>query len=124
MSNRITLPAQLRPLSGDRDIIKLSQPVPAENVGDLAEQPAWTLRLLLDALEVECPTIKARLLDTNGNLNRFINLYVNEEDCKFIAERQQRKPVGDVPKPEELNPLDIKLNGYEDIAILPAIAGG
>ncbi|NET35462.1 MAG: MoaD/ThiS family protein [Cyanothece sp. SIO1E1] len=61
---------------------------------------------LLDALEQNCPGIKARLCDDKGDLRRFINFYVNNEDIRFL----------DGPK--------TSLQAGDEVSIVPAVAGG
>lgn len=57
-------------------------------------------------LERQFPGLKDRLVDDSGELRRFINIYVNEEDIRFL---QGRKTV--------LKETDV-------VSIVPAIAGG
>jgi molybdopterin converting factor small subunit len=64
-----------------------------------------TVRDAIDALEKKCPGIKDRLLDEKG-VRRFVNLYVGDEDVRF------------------LDGLDTKLTSGTEISIVPAIAGG
>jgi len=61
---------------------------------------------IIASLEQQFPGIKERLCDPNGQLRRFINVYVNEEDIRF------------------LEGSDTKLKDGDDISIIPAIAGG
>ena len=64
-----------------------------------------TVRDVVEALEKKAPGIKERLLDEKG-VRRFINLYVGDEDVRF------------------LDGLDTKLTSGTEISIVPAIAGG
>ena len=64
-----------------------------------------TVREAIDALEKKCPGIKDRLLDEKG-VRRFVNLYVGDEDVRF------------------LDGLETKLASGTEISIVPAIAGG
>lgn len=57
-------------------------------------------------LEKSFPGIKERLCDPDGNLRRFINVYVNEEDIRFLEGAATKVKDGD------------------DVSIIPAIAGG
>ena len=57
-------------------------------------------------LERQFPGLRDRLMDEKGELRRFINLYVNEEDVRFLDGRSTNLKDGDT------------------VAILPAIAGG
>lgn len=123
MSNTITLPHQLRSLAGNRDHLKIVTGM------KLADDETRTLGSILDAADLEAPGIKDRLLDTEGKLRRFVNIYVDGEDSRILADKQDKleRKAGDHtdPIPGTINnPLDIKLTGYEEIAILPAMAGG
>ncbi len=64
------------------------------------------IREVLDALEANCPGIKARICDEQGNLRRFVNFYVNSEDIRF------------------LNGTDTPLADGDEVSIVPAVAGG
>lgn len=61
---------------------------------------------LLAGLEKQYPGIKERLCDAEGKLRRFVNVYVNEEDIRFLQGQETALKSGD------------------DISIIPAIAGG
>src|SRR3989338_1464445 len=61
---------------------------------------------MLAALEKNHPGIKERLCDGEGKLRRFVNVYVNEEDIRFLQGQ------------------DTALKDGDDISIIPAIAGG
>lgn len=87
----VRIPTPLRKLSNDRDEVEVS----ASNVAEM-----------IDMLEEECPGIKDRICDEDGNVRRFINLYVNNEDIRF------------------LNGKDTDLNENDTVSIIPAIAGG
>jgi molybdopterin synthase sulfur carrier subunit len=63
------------------------------------------LSALIDDLESSHPGIKERLID-NGDLRRFINVYVNDEDVRFLGG------------------LDAALSDGDQIVVLPAVAGG
>ena len=65
------------------------------------------------SIEVRVPTIlrsftglRARLVTEEGSLHRFVNVYVNDEDVRFLGA------------------LDAKLNSGDTVTILPAVAGG
>lgn len=87
----VRIPTPLRRLTGDKDEVALN----AKNVGNLVEE-----------LEKQYPGVKERLCDENGNLRRFINVYVNNEDIRFLEGMKT-----------ELKESDI-------VSIIPAIAGG
>jgi MoaD family protein len=65
-----------------------------------------TLSEVLDSLDSSYPGIKSRVLDDSGELRRFVNVYVDNDDVRF-AEGLQTK---------------IKDGGQ--ISIIPAVAGG
>ena len=64
-----------------------------------------SLSALIDDLEVNHPGIKDRLID-NGDLRRFVNVYVNDEDVRFIGG------------------LGAELSDGDQVVVLPAVAGG
>ena len=70
------------------------------------ECSAGSIKELIDALENNCPGIKARLCDDGGKLRRFLNFYVNEEDIRFLENQETELSDGD------------------EISIVPAVAGG
>ena len=63
------------------------------------------LSALIDDLEASHPGIKDRLIE-NGDLRRFVNVYVNDEDVRFIGG------------------LDAELSDGDQVVVLPAVAGG
>jgi sulfur-carrier protein len=63
------------------------------------------LSALIDDLESSHPGIKDRLLE-NGDLRRFVNVYVNDEDVRFIGG------------------LEAVLSDGDQVVVLPAVAGG
>lgn len=86
----VRIPTPLRALTGGEDEVKAS----GRTVGEVIE-----------ALEKRFPGVRDRLLDDKG-VRRFVNIYVGEEDIRF------------------LDGLKTELKGGEEIAIVPAIAGG
>ncbi len=65
-----------------------------------------TVQDLLQDLDRQYPGLKDRLCDPNGRLRRFVNVYVNEEDIRFL--KQESTPLKD----------------GDEVSIIPAIAGG
>jgi sulfur-carrier protein len=65
-----------------------------------------TVRELLDDLDRRHPGIGGQLLTDGGALHRFVNVYVNDEDVRFLGA------------------LDAKIGEGDVVAILPAVAGG
>jgi molybdopterin synthase sulfur carrier subunit len=76
------------------------------NNSELVAVEAGTVKEMLDALEKQHPGIKERICDEQGNVRRFVNVFVNEEDIRFQEN------------------LDTKLSAGTEVSILPAIAGG
>jgi molybdopterin converting factor small subunit len=64
------------------------------------------LAAVLDDLEANHPGIKARVLDDAGDLRRFVNVYVGNEDVRFLEGLATATPDG------------------VQISIIPAVAGG
>ncbi|MFH0732603.1 MAG: MoaD/ThiS family protein [Candidatus Omnitrophota bacterium] len=64
------------------------------------------IKELIDDLEKSFPGLKERLCDETGKIRRFINIYVNEEDVRFLKQDNTLLKDGD------------------EVSIIPAIAGG
>ena len=64
-----------------------------------------TLAGLIDDLESSHPGIKDRLID-EGDLRRFVNVYINDEDVRFLGG------------------LEAGLSDGDQVVVLPAVAGG
>jgi len=86
----VRIPTPLRTLTGGADEVPVA---------------ATTVREALDNLEKKHPGLKERLLDEKG-VRRFVNIYANEEDIRF------------------LDNLDTSLKEGDSVSIVPAIAGG
>jgi molybdopterin converting factor small subunit len=65
-----------------------------------------TLSQVLDSLDTGYPGIKARILDDQGALRRFVNVYVGNDDVRF------------------LDALDTPTPDGTQISVIPAVAGG
>jgi sulfur-carrier protein len=65
-----------------------------------------TVGELIEALEARHPGFRGRLLDDSGDLRRFVNVYVNDEDVRFQQGLHTAVPEG------------------SQVAIIPAVAGG
>ena len=65
-----------------------------------------TVATLVEELEQQYPGIKKSLCDDSGELRRFVNVYVNEEDIRFLEGK------------------DTPINEGDAVSIVPAIAGG
>ncbi|MBT94847.1 MAG: molybdopterin synthase sulfur carrier subunit [Acidimicrobiaceae bacterium] len=64
------------------------------------------LRELLDQLRPEYPDFVNRVLDEDGNLQRFVNIFLDDEDVRFLGG------------------LDTQLEEGQTLSIVPAVAGG
>ena len=67
---------------------------------------AATLAELIDKVDAEHPGIRGRVLDDNGKLRRFVNVYVGEDDVRFAQGLETPTPDG------------------VTVSIIPAVAGG
>jgi sulfur-carrier protein len=65
-----------------------------------------TLAALFDDLDARYTGLKARVVTDEGTLHRFVNVYINDEDVRFIGG------------------LEAKLSDGDSVTILPAVAGG
>jgi sulfur-carrier protein len=65
-----------------------------------------TVSALVDDLDAHHPGIKARLVTESGDLHRFVNVYVNDEDVRFTGS------------------LETAVKDGDSVTILPAVAGG
>ncbi|ANH36979.1 Sulfur carrier protein CysO [Nocardioides dokdonensis FR1436] len=76
--------------------------------GGASEVPAsgTTLAEVLDDLEAHHAGIRARILDDNGALRRFVNVYVGNEDVRFLEDLATPTPDG------------------VQVSVIPAVAGG
>jgi sulfur-carrier protein len=70
------------------------------------ELEAASVAALVEALEAKFPGIRARLCDDSGKLRRFLNIYVNSEDIRFLDNESTSLSDGD------------------EVSIVPAVAGG
>jgi MoaD family protein len=91
MSVTVKIPAQLRPVVGDQAAVSVDA--------------AGTVQQVLDALYGEFPELEQRISE-NGELRRFVNVYVADEDIRF----------GDG--------LATAVADGSEVTILPAVAGG
>ena len=73
---------------------------------DKVEMDESNLSAMIDKLESDYPGFKERLIDENGELRYFVNIYLNGEDVRF------------------LDGLATAINSGDEISIVPAVAGG
>jgi molybdopterin synthase sulfur carrier subunit len=88
---KVRIPTPLRPLT--------------KGQGEVDAQ-ARTIVEMIDTLNISHPGSKDRLCDDAGELRRFVNIYVNEEDIRFLKGKETALKDGD------------------EVSIVPAIAGG
>lgn len=91
------MPVEVRVTSVLQRIVGGSKTVQAEGT---------TVRALLEDLEHRHPGFKAQVFDEDGELHRFVNIYLNDEDIRFLGQLETAVTPGDV------------------VSILPALAGG
>ena len=87
----VRIPAPLRKLTNDQEVV----PAEGATIGDV-----------LAHLEKSFPGLIERICDEQGNVRRFVNIFLNDEDIRFLEEKAT--PVKET----------------DEISIVPAIAGG
>lgn len=88
---KVRIPTPLRPMTGGKSEVEI---------------PGGTVSEIIENLGSAHPGIKERLYDEQGEVRRFINIYVNEEDIRFLTGKETPLKEGD------------------EVSIIPAIAGG
>jgi molybdopterin synthase sulfur carrier subunit len=91
MSVRVRVPTPLRKFTRGADEV---------------DAQGSTMRALMDDLEQNYPGIRERICDETGKVRRFVNVYVNGDDIRFLQN------------------LETSLKDGDSISIVPAIAGG
>lgn len=91
MAAKVRIPTPLRKLTNNEELVEVN---------------AATIGGVIIELQDRFPGIKERLLDDSGAVRRFVNVYVNEEDIRFLQNQETALKDGD------------------EISIIPAIAGG
>jgi molybdopterin synthase sulfur carrier subunit len=91
MPTNVRIPTPLRKLTGDQEVVT------AEGT---------TIAEILSSLDKSYPGLNERLCDENGEVRRFVLIYVNEEDIRHLDGKATAIKEGD------------------EISIVPAIAGG
>ena len=89
--------------------VKVRIPTPLQKLTNEQEEvdvKASSIRELIGSLEKNYPGIKDRICDESGNVRRFVNIFLNEEDIRFLNKESTSLKDGDV------------------FSIIPAIAGG
>jgi sulfur-carrier protein len=91
MSTSVRIPTPLRKLTREEEV------VPADGS---------TISEILASLERSYPGLAERICDEQGNVRRFVNIFLNDEDIRFLDDKNTVVKEGD------------------EISIVPAIAGG
>ena len=91
MSIKVRIPSPLRSYTNGVDAVETE----GANVGEV-----------LNSLKTKASGIEARLFKGPGQLNRFVNVYLNDEDIRFMQN------------------LETPVKSGDEISIVPAIAGG
>lgn len=87
--------------------VKVPTPLRKFTAGaESVEGTGETVRGLVDNLEKRHPGIRERICDEQGRVRRFVNLYLNGDDIRFLQQ------------------LDTRVKDGDEISIVPAIAGG
>ena len=87
----VRIPTPLRKLTNDLEVVSAA----GANVGEV-----------LDNLDKAFPGLRERICDEQGNVRRFVNIFVNDEDIRFLEERATH------------------VKATDELSIVPAIAGG
>jgi molybdopterin synthase sulfur carrier subunit len=88
---KVRIPTPLRTLTGGKSEV---------------EAPASDIQSLIESLNGQFPGLKDRVCDDKGEIRRFVNIYLNEEDIRFLKGKHTPVKNGD------------------EVSIVPAIAGG
>ena len=91
MPTQVRIPAPLRKLTNEQELVAAE----GATIGDVLEN-----------LNTSFPGLFERICDESGNVRRFVNIFVNDEDIRFLQEKATPVKEGD------------------EISIVPAIAGG
>ncbi|MDO8532836.1 MAG: ubiquitin-like small modifier protein 1 [Dehalococcoidia bacterium] len=91
MKVKVRIPTPLRRLTKGKEVVDVE---------------SATINDAIQSLEKDYPGIKARLCDEKGELHRFVNIYVNGEDVRFLQGVKTSLKQGD------------------EVSIVPAVAGG
>jgi molybdopterin converting factor small subunit len=92
VSVTVRIPTILRTLTGGQ--------------AEVSVDGAATLGAVIEGLEANHPGLRTRVLDDDGKLRRFVNVYVNDDDVRFASGLETPTPDG------------------ASVSIIPAVAGG
>ena len=91
MAVDVRLPTVLRSQAGGRSSVEVE---------------GSTIKDVLDRLVAEFPGMTGQLLNEDGSLHRFVNVYVNDDDVRYLSD------------------LDTPVKDGDEVSLLPAVAGG
>ena len=91
MSNQVRIPVQLRALTNGEEVVSAS---------------GKSVREIIEDIDKKYPGVKDRICEADGRVRRFVNIFVNEEDIRF------------------LDNLQTAISDQDEVSIIPAIAGG
>lgn len=91
MAVKVRIPTPLRKITGGSDEVTAE----GKNIAEI-----------IDDLEKNYPGLKERICEPDGTLRRFVNLYLNDEDIRFMKN------------------MDTEISESDELSIIPAIAGG
>jgi sulfur-carrier protein len=91
MAIPVRIPTPLRKLTQNQEVV---------------EAEGATIRELIQSLEQSYPGLKERICDDQDHIRRFVNIFLNDEDVRFLNESETQVKSGD------------------EVSIVPAIAGG
>ena len=88
----IFIPTPLRPYAGGQSTIQIDAP---------------SIAAALDQLTASHPDLRKHLFTPEGKVRAFVNLYLNDEDIRYLPEKEATR-----------------VNGKDELSIIPSIAGG
>jgi len=91
MTIPVRIPTPLRKLTQNQEVV---------------EAEGATIRDVINSLETNYPGLKERICDEQDHIRRFVNIFLNDEDIRFLNESETPVKSGD------------------EVSIVPAIAGG
>ena len=91
MAVTVRIPTTMRPISGGASTVEVA---------------GTTLKEVLDALNAQHSGFGERLFDANGDLHKFVNIFVSDDDVRY------------------LQGLDTPVKAGDTVSIIPAVAGG
>jgi molybdopterin synthase sulfur carrier subunit len=87
----VRIPTPLRKLTNELEVVQAA----GANIGEV-----------INSLDQAFPGLKERIVDDAGNVRRFVNIFVNDEDIRFLEDKATA------------------VKEQDEISIVPAIAGG